>query len=85
MVSKCANPVCSASFRYFREGRLFEIEVTSAPSANPANASRKPHRRVEYFWLCSKCAQKMTVTLDQERRNVVTVPLEAALARHVTA
>jgi hypothetical protein len=27
MVSKCANPDCSAVFRYFHQGKLFRIET----------------------------------------------------------
>jgi hypothetical protein len=74
MVSKCANPGCTASFLYFREGRLFEIEVTTNQASNPANSQKKPHRKVEYFWLCSNCATKLTVKADREH-GIVTVPL----------
>jgi hypothetical protein len=84
MVSKCANPVCSASFRYFREGRLFEIEVTANQLTSPANPQRKPHRKVEYFWLCSSCATKLTVKAD-EGRGAVTVPLVGNATRHAAA
>ncbi len=84
MVSKCANPVCSASFRYFREGRLFEIEVTANQLTGPTNSQRKPHRKVEYFWLCSACATKLTVKAD-EGRGAVTVPLAGNATRHATA
>jgi hypothetical protein len=84
MVSKCANPGCLASFRYFREGRLFEIEVAASPATDPANSQRKPHRKVEYFWLCTTCATKLTVKADQER-GVVTVPLASTAVRHAAA
>jgi hypothetical protein len=84
MVSKCANPVCSASFRYFREGRLFEIEVTSAKRADPSSSERKPHRKVEYFWLCSRCATELTVEAHGDQ-GIVTVPLAQKAARHATA
>jgi|SwirhisoilCB2_FD_contig_41_14706286_length_1151_multi_7_in_0_out_0_2 hypothetical protein len=84
MVSKCANPGCSASFRYFREGRLFEIEVTSMPKSGPADAQRKPHRKVEYFWLCSSCATRLIVKVDDER-GVITAPLVGTAVRHATA
>ena len=84
MVSKCANPVCSASFRYFREGRLFEIEVTADQMKGPADSQRKPHRRVEYYWLCSICATKLTVKTDAER-GVVTVPLIGNATRQAVA
>ena len=84
MVSKCANPVCSASFRYFREGRLFEIEVTAGQNAGPASSQRKPHRKVEYFWLCPTCAKELTVRAD-ELDGAITVPLVGTAVRHATA
>jgi len=84
MVSKCANPGCSASFRYFREGRLFEIEVTSMPKSGPADAQRKPHRKVEYFWLCSSCATRLIVKVDDER-GVITAPLVGRAVHQATA
>jgi hypothetical protein len=55
MLSKCANPACSNTFRYFREGRLFLIE--SQPK------SRKSHS-LEYFWLCSSCCRDMTLQVN---------------------
>ncbi|HLH05745.1 MAG TPA: hypothetical protein VKW78_00760 [Terriglobales bacterium] len=84
MVSKCANPLCSASFRYFREGRLFEIEVMARRSTPDSTTARKPHRKVEYFWLCPDCAREWTVRLDGDR-GVVTVPIAGTAARHATA
>jgi hypothetical protein len=84
MVSKCANPGCSASFRYFREGRLFEIEVTSNRNTDPANSQRKPHRKVEYFWLCASCSTRLIVKVDEER-GVITVPIVGTAVRHATA
>ena len=32
MLSKCANPACSTTFRYFREGRLFLIDSETESS-----------------------------------------------------
>lgn len=55
MLSKCLNPACSTPFRYFREGRLFNIEISSA--------SKGTARRREYFWLCGRCSHTMKVTL----------------------
>jgi hypothetical protein len=55
MLSKCANPACSNTFRYFREGKLYVTE----PKA------RSGHSRVlEYFWLCSTCCRDMTIQID---------------------
>jgi hypothetical protein len=58
MVSHCANPACSAVFRYLYEGQLFHLPVRSAvaqevdPHATPA---------LESFWLCTECSRKMTL------------------------
>ena len=47
MVSKCANPNCSAEFMYFGDGRLFEFESTSS------RATR------DFHWLCKECAKSL--------------------------
>jgi hypothetical protein len=47
MVSKCANPICSAEFMYFGDGRLFEFESTSSRAAR------------DFHWLCSECAKSL--------------------------
>ena len=57
MLSKCLNPACTSSFRYLRDGRIFQLEI--APSPN----SPSPFRRREYFWLCGSCCSTMTVVL----------------------
>ena len=66
MLSKCANPSCSASFRYFHQGKLFRMEM---PAANPdeavLTAAGKSVRRAEFFWLCDVCAKVMTLEYDQ--------------------
>jgi len=56
-LSKCLNPVCSAPFRYLREGRIFNLEIPASPSASG------PARRRELFWLCGRCSSTMTVAL----------------------
>ena len=63
MVSKCANPACNAPFLYFHEGKLFRRE--NSAGLHGANGSKKPVRRVELFWLCSDCAEKMTLAFEQ--------------------
>ncbi len=57
MLSKCANPACSTTFRYLHQGRLFSIE--SAPFSN------RTHRPFECYWLCENCAQTLVIVLDQ--------------------
>jgi hypothetical protein len=67
MLVKCTNPSCSASFRYLSDGRLFRLESDSTLWSSKSN-------RVEYFWLCHRCASKMTLRL-RENGTVVTVLL----------
>jgi hypothetical protein len=66
MLSKCANPQCSASFRYLHEGKLFRMAVASN-SAEHSNFGADPGikkgtSRIEFFWLCEECAPEMTLT-----------------------
>ena len=58
MLSKCANPLCLARFRYLHEGRIFNIELKTESS----NYSLQP--RIEHFWLCESCAQVMKVVWE---------------------
>lgn len=78
MLSKCVNPECNAPFHYLREGRLFRVDVgkKASPKAPAAN-SKKPVRSVEYFWLCGRCANHVTVKFDEADAPVV-VPLKPA-------
>jgi hypothetical protein len=64
MISKCANPQCSARFLYLHDGKLFRIERSSADveflmGVDPTLQLRTA--KVEYFWLCAKCASSMTL------------------------
>jgi hypothetical protein len=81
MLAKCANPACTAPFLYLREGKLYQIETrTEIPSkageqiqGATAKGERKPARRLEFFWLCGRCARQMTLAFDRGR-GVVVVP-----------
>jgi hypothetical protein len=70
MVSKCANPECSAPFRYFHTGKLFQAETSVGldrrRSLGQDARQDKPLRRLEFFWLCEGCAQSMTLSFDKE-------------------
>jgi hypothetical protein len=54
MVSKCLNPKCSAEFRYFGEGQLYEFTPESAKDAS------------ELYWLCDACAHHSTLGRDAD-------------------
>jgi hypothetical protein len=76
MLSKCANPQCSASFRYLHDGKLFRMEVTAnfAVVNDPAQNAKKPPLRTEFFWLCNTCSKQMTIIYNREV-GVTTRPL----------
>ncbi|HWF91383.1 MAG TPA: hypothetical protein VN684_03810 [Terriglobales bacterium] len=69
MLSKCANPGCSAKFHYFHVGKLFRCETQSgephAPEFGADPTVKKSVRRVEFFWLCPECSGNMTLTFQQ--------------------
>ena len=81
MISKCANPACSAPFRYLREGKLFRVDLDQLESASlEENDSGKPWHRMEHFWLCGRCAATMTLVAEKGK-GVTAVPLSAELRR----
>lgn len=63
MLSKCANPGCTASFRYLHRGRLFQFESRNRPQAE---SERMPVQGVEFFWLCENCATKYWLVSDAD-------------------
>jgi|tagenome__1003787_1003787.scaffolds.fasta_scaffold20451175_1 hypothetical protein len=80
MLSKCANPKCSAPFHYLHDGRLFEVQVTpqqievTAKPTGDAEPKKRP-QKVERFWLCSKCSATMTLAVNRENE-VLLLPLK---------
>ena len=77
MVSKCANPGCSAPFRYLRTGKLFRVEMEHDPIATQALeamfAPQKPTRRAHFFWLCDGCSSKVKLVVG--KNGIATEPL----------
>jgi hypothetical protein len=72
MLSKCANPHCSAPFLYLHQGKLFRFDF-EAEESNPAlGFGKEPRRRTEYFWLCDSCTAVMTLECHKGT-GVVTV------------
>jgi hypothetical protein len=74
VLSKCANPACLARFHYLHEGRIFNVDRGTVASDRNSSAIRK----IEHFWLCERCAQALTVVL--ENGAVATRPLRLELA-----
>ena len=80
MVSKCANPDCSVPFRYFHNGKLFRVETVTGlerrRTMGQDDEQRKSLRRLEFFWLCEDCAEKMTLIFNKDS-GVTVRPKEA--------
>ncbi len=80
MLSKCANPECSAGFHYFGQGKLFEVHFEDAHVCETAGLLpfeqkvKKPIKSVEHFWLCDDCSNRLTVGVDREN-NILVMPL----------
>ena len=87
MLSKCANPVCFASFRYLHTGRIFTL--LSGPEFHGAHAvwDCAAEHHVERYWLCDACSQTMTVCRIDDRTVVRPLPprRRAVLSRGIAA
>jgi len=78
VISKCANPRCSASFRYLHEGKLFQFEVRLLDELTISihAAREKPSREIERFWLCESCSKIMTLVREPLTHRVVIALFE---------
>ncbi len=69
MVSKCANPECSAPFLYLHQGKLFRLDTEGRHDRRrhlgDENGTGRNLRHVEFYWLCDACAGKMTIDFDK--------------------
>ena len=81
MLSKCANPKCTASFRYLHRGKLFrmEVPVTFATVQPAPEQAKKLPLRTEFFWLCEECSTQMTLIYSKEV-GITTRPLPSLRA-----
>jgi hypothetical protein len=79
MLSKCANPDCSTTLHYLREGKVFKVEREA--DLYLVDGGKKPARKVEHFWLCGPCSESNTLIKDQvEGVKVVAKPLSRRAA-----
>jgi hypothetical protein len=84
VVSRCANPGCSATFHYLRDGKVFQLQVYGSRSQGPTLVrATKPPIQVEHFWLCGPCASSLTLQVDNGK--VITVPLDHPQFRRAAA
>src|ERR1051326_2121704 len=79
MVRTCANPACSEPFTYFRSGKIYLVDRRTPAGPEPA---REHLLADEYFWLCGKCAGKMTITLSTDGSVTVAKILEPKIYEH---
>jgi hypothetical protein len=61
MLSKCANPECSETFRYLHQGKIFYLAPTTDVKIAMGTQHPKLHER---FWLCERCSKEMTIAWD---------------------
>jgi hypothetical protein len=69
MLSKCANPACSNTFRYLSEGKLYLVDSKAASVRHRVLAESKCAGKScihEYFWLCSLCCRDMTIQINNK-------------------
>ena len=68
MVSHCSNPSCGRALSSLCEGRLFQFEIVSisvsATDESLSEFDERPQRETANFWLCSQCAEIMTLSMD---------------------
>ena len=74
MLSKCANPDCTTTLHYLREGKVFKVENDSDMFL-VKGTEKKPVRKVEHYWLCGPCSESHTLISDREGVQVVPKPL----------
>ncbi len=71
MLSKCANPECSETFRYLHKGRIFCL----APTPEVQTATGIPNPALEErFWLCERCSKQMTLVWGGTQVKLVRLP-----------
>ncbi len=60
MLSKCANPACSTTFRYLHEGKLYLIDTKAFAGRKPPADLKYAGKAstLEYVWLCSSCCRE---------------------------
>jgi hypothetical protein len=64
MLSKCASPDCTTTLHYLREGKVFKVESES--DLQLISGQKKPARKVEHFWLCGPCSERLTLINDKD-------------------
>ena len=71
MVSKCANPLCSAPFLTLRKGRLIVLHLRQP--LLEGTFAKADVKDFEPFWLCEECCDRFTL-LVKPGRECVCIP-----------
>ena len=71
MVAKCANPRCSAKFRFLKQGKLFLSEQIPPTHAAPTSRAPRGKGGVQHFWLCADCCRSFTLVRDEHEIRIV--------------
>lgn len=77
MVSKCANPKCTARLKYLHEGRLFVVQTRASVrywGEASDSFSAPPGKQIEYYWLCDACADQMKIDAQGTLRHLPAIP-----------
>jgi hypothetical protein len=72
MLEKCANTKCLTVFRRQGDGMLYRVPRAAATSGQTGGGKKLV--AMEHFWLCSECAETMTLALSPNRK-VRVIPL----------
>ena len=97
MLSKCANPACTAKLHYLGDGKIyrtgddssrrlhiaFDPMPANVPSGDQIGTQPPVAVRREYFWLCRECSKDLT--LEVQESSVVVVPIRQPNARRAAA
>ena len=73
MLGKCLNPGCFRAFHYFGEGRVFlrSCGCSHVPRGREMSLWPDCSAPLEYFWLCQRCSQTLTLVFDSAGRALV--------------
>lgn len=75
MVSKCANPECSAKFLYLHQGKIF---LVTPPLDLQTMSFHEWGLLEERFWLCDECCQKLKIVWGGAQPKVVPLSVTTA-------
>ena len=76
MISKCANPSCGVQFHSLRGGQLYRFNFTAPPPLGSdlpnAICDFNCERATVYFWMCSQCSSKCSLSFDSHYKLQLT-------------